>query len=110
MFAEVKSLLPIDGNDYDAEIVLQIQAGAADLTKTADVILPGEISISIDAETGAVTDESTITDPYVIRAIALWCACNIGNPPNLAQLLAAYVEQKGAMSKSSDYTDYGTGE
>ena len=110
MFAEVKRMLPISGDDYDAEIVTQIKAAALDLTRTADIILPGEISISIDAETGAVTDESTIDDPYVIRALAKWCAFNIGNPPNYAQLLAAYEDQKGAMAKSSNYTDYETEE
>ena len=107
MFADVKRMLPVSGNDYDAEIVTQIKAAALDLTRTAEIILPGEIEISIDAETGAVTDESTVEDELIITAIATWCQMRIGNPPNYDNLLRAYESMKGSLRISNDYTDYG---
>ena len=107
MFAEVKGMLPVSGDDYDKEIALQIKAAALDLTRTAEIILPGEIEISIDAETGAVTDESTVEDELIITAIATWCNMRIGNPPNYDNLLKAYESMKGNMRISGDYTDYG---
>ena len=107
MFAEVKRMLPISGDDYDAEIVTQIKAAALDLTRTADIILPGEIEISIDDTTGAVTDESTMDDELIITAIGTWCAMRIGNPPNYDNLLKAYESMKGNLRLSWHYTDYG---
>ena len=34
MFAEVKSMLPVSGSGYDRDIIIQIKAAVADLTKT----------------------------------------------------------------------------
>ena len=107
MFAEVKGMLPVSGDDYDKEIALQIKAAALDLTRTAEIILPGEIEISIDGTTGAVTDESTMDDELIITAIATWCQMRIGNPPNYDQLLKAYESMKGSLRISGHYTDYG---
>ena len=106
MFAEVKAMLPVSGDAYDAEIVMQIRAAALDLTRTAEIVLPGEISISRDAETGEITDTSTMTDELIITTIAIWCQMRIGNPPNYDQLLKAYESQKGSLRMSSEYTDY----
>ena len=46
MFAEVKDMLPISGDDYDAQIITQIKACAKDLTTSAEIVLPGEITIT----------------------------------------------------------------
>ncbi len=107
MFAEVKGMLPVSGDDYDKEIALQIKAAALDLTRTAEIILPGEIDISVDADSGAVTDNSTVEDDLIITAIATWCQMRIGNPPNYDQLLKAYKSMKGSLRLSGHYTDYG---
>ena len=111
MFQEVKSTLPISGDDYDAEIIMQIKACALDLTTSAEIRLPGEIAITRtqDQQTGAwtVTDSSTITDQLVITAIAIWCNMRIGNPPNYDNLLKAYESLKGQMRLSKSYTQYG---
>ena len=106
MFAEVKGMLPVSGDDYDKEIALQIKAAALDLTRTAEIILPGEIDISVDADSGAVTDNSTVEDDLIITAIATWCQMRIGNPPNYDQLLKAYESMKGSLRISGHYTDY----
>lgn len=107
MFAKVKSLLPISGDGYDAVICSQIMAAAADLTRTAEIVLPGEVDVKWNGET--VEDKSTVEDDYVITAIATWCAARIGNPPNYDNLLKAYESMKGNMRLSGHYTDYGAG-
>jgi len=106
MFAEVKAGLPVSGNAYDGQIVTQIYAAVLDLTRTAEIVVPGEVAISIDAQTGTVTDNSTVTDAYVITAVTLWCQMNIGNPPNYDKLLSAYETLKGNMRLSDHYTVY----
>ena len=108
MFAEVKRNLPISGNAYDFQIMDQIRAAALDLSRTAEIILPGTIDISIDAQTGVVTDRSTLTDPLVTDAIILFCQMRIGNPPNYDKLEKAYESLKGSLRLSGDYTDYPT--
>lgn len=127
MFAEVKSMLPVSGDAYDPDIVMQIKAAALDLTRTAEIILPGEIDISIetrqykddqgnpmlDEDTGepmtyqVVVDNSTLDDELIITAIATWCEARIRNPPNYDNLLKAYESMKGNLRLSRDYTDYG---
>lgn len=111
MFAEVKATLPISGDDYDEEIIMQIKAAALDLTRTSEIIMPGEIHITRtqDPETGewTVTDDSDVTDELIITAIATWCNMRIGNPPNYDALLKAYESMKGSMRLSSSYTTEG---
>ena len=106
MFAEVKEALPVSGDAYDAQIIREIKACALDLTTSAEITLPGTISILRNAETGVITDTSTLTDELIITAIATWCAMRIGNPPNYDRLLAAYESLKGQLRLSSTYTDF----
>ena len=105
MFAEVKRTLPISGNDYDAEIIMQIKAAALDLTRTSEFVLPGTIDIA-QSNQGVITDNSTVTDELVITAIATWCNMRIGNPANYDNLLKAYEAMKGALRISGSYTDF----
>ena len=104
MFAEVKDTLPISGDDYDGWIIREIKAAARDLTTSAEIELPGEIVISMDPDTGVITDSSTITDELIIATIATWCNMRIGNPPNYDSLLAAYNSLKGQLRLSKTYT------
>ena len=112
MFAEVKATLPVSGDGYDEEIIMQIKAAALDLTRTTEIVLPGVISIARtqNAQTGAwtVTDNSRVTDELIITAIAVWCQMRIGNPPNYDNLLKAYESLKGSLRISKEYTEYGT--
>ena len=107
VFEKVKDMLPVSGDDYDGQIIAQINAAVMDLTKTAEIVLPGDVAISRDDSTGAVTDSSTLEDDYVITAIATWCNMRIGNPPNYDNLLKAYEAMKGSMRISKEYTTYG---
>ena len=108
MFAEVKATLPVSGDGYDEEIIMQIKAAALDLTRTTEIVLPGVISIARtqNAQTGAwtVTDNSTVTDELVITTIAVWCQMRIGNPPNYDNLQKAYDSLKGSLRLSREYT------
>ena len=107
MFQEVKDTLPISGDDYDAQIIREIKACALDLTTSAEIRLPGTISITRNSTTGIVTDNSTLTDELIITAISIWCNMRIGNPPNYDNLLKAYESLKGQMRLSRTYTNYG---
>jgi len=102
VFEKVKAMLPVSGDAYDQEIILQIKACALDLTKTSEFVMPGTISIS-RSDQGVITDNSTVTDELVITAIAIWCNMRIGNPPNYDQLRTAYEGMKGSLRLSSAY-------
>ena len=116
VFATVKAMLPVSGDAYDGEIVTQIKAAVLDLTKTAEIVLPGEVDITrthqaattSEPEQWVITDSSTLTDELAITAIATWCNMRIGNPPNYDNLLKAYESLKGQMRLSRYYS--GTGE
>ena len=108
MFQEVKDTLPISGDDYDAQIIREIKACALDLTTSAEIRLPGTISITRNSTTGIVTDNSTLTDELIITAISIWCNMRIGNPPNYDNLLKAYESLKGQMRISNHYTHFRT--
>lgn len=115
MFAEVKELLTyISGDDYDAQIIAEIKACALDLTRTAEIVLPGTISItrtqSVITGEWTITDNSTLKDELIIKAIAVWCNKEIGNPPNYDNLQAAYESLKGSLRLSKTYTNYGNAE
>ena len=106
MFQEVKDALPVSGDAYDAQIIREIKACALDLTTSAEIRLPGTISITRNETTGIVTDNSTLTDELIIAAISTWCNMRIGNPPNYDNLLKAYESLKGQLRLSKTYTTY----
>ncbi len=116
MFAEVKAMLTfISGDDYDEKIVREIRACVLDLTRTAEIVLPGEVDITITEQPATtsepaqkvITDNSTVKDDLVIATVATWCDMRIGNPPNYENLRKAYESLKGRMRISKDYTNYG---
>ena len=111
MFAEVKAMLPVSGDDYDAQIITEIKACYLDLTTSAEITLPGTVNIT-RAEVAAttsepahweITDRSTLKDPLAITAISVWCQMRIGNPPNYDKLRQAYYELKGQLRLSKAY-------
>ena len=113
MFQEVKDTLPISGDDYDAQIIMEIKACALDLTRTAEIQLPGTISITRTQNQQGVwtiTDTSTLADELIMTAISVWCNMRIGNPPNYDNLLKAYESLKGQLRLSKSYTQYGEAE
>ena len=109
LFDRVKDALPVSGNSYDGHIITQIRAAVLDMTKTAEIVIDGVVDIERDADTGVITDNSSIEDELIITAITVWCNMHIGNPPNYEQLLRSYNSLKGSLRISGDYTDYGGG-
>ena len=105
MLNEAKKALRVTSSIYDSEIASLLMAGANDLA-IAGVILPGTVSFSVDA-LNVVTDESTLTDPLVQRAIFTYAAARFGNPPNYDKLKEAYNEQKVQLMHATGYTNYG---
>jgi hypothetical protein len=112
MFQEVKDTLPVSGDDYDAQIIMEIKACALDLTTSAEITLPGTIEITRQQVQGVwtITDTSTLTDELIMTAISVWCNMRIGNPPNYDNLLKAYESLKGQLRLSKSYTQYGEAE
>jgi hypothetical protein len=112
MFQEVKDTLPVSGDDYDAQIIMEIKACALDLTTSAEITLPGTIAITRQQVQGVwtITDTSTLTDELIMTAISVWCNMRIGNPPNYDNLLKAYESLKGQLRLSKSYTQYGEAE
>ena len=109
MFQEVKDTLPISGDDYDAQIIREIKACVLDLTTSAEIKLPGTVSITRTQNQGGgwtITDNSTITDELVITVISVWVNLRIGNPPNYDNLMKAYESLKGQLRLSKSYTEY----
>ena len=109
MFQEVKDTLPISGDDYDAQIIMEIKACALDLTTSAEITLPGTIAITRTQNQQGVwtiTDTSTLTDELIMTAISVWCNMRIGNPPNYDNLLKAYDSLKDQLRLSKSYTQY----
>ena len=114
MFAEVKSMLPVSGDDYDPVIITQIKAAVLDLESSTEIVLPGRVNITrrkksagvltaTETDEYEVIDNSTLKDELAITAIATWCNMRIGNPPNYDNLLSAYNAMKGQMRLSRKY-------
>ena len=110
LFSKVKDGLPVSGNAYDGQIITQIRAAVLDLTTSTEIVLDGVVDIERDAQTGEITDNSSIDDELVITAISVWCNMRIGNPPNYDKLLEAYNSLKGQMRLSSRYNGRGAEE
>ena len=85
VFEKVKDMLPVSGDDYDGQIIAQINAAVLDLTRTAEIVLPGEVNITRTHQ-AATTSEP---EKWVIN------------------LLKAYEAIKGSMRLSKEYTTYG---
>ena len=106
MLNEAKKALRVTATQFDSEIARLLEAGAKDL-EIAGVVLPGEVSFTIDGDT--VTDTSTLTDPLAMRAIFTYAAMMFGNPPNYDRLKEAYDTQKVQLMHAGGYTDYESG-
>ena len=108
MFAEVKELLTFiepEEESYDAQIIAEIKACALDLTRTAEIVLPGVIDISREKVLGkwVITDNSTITDQLLIQAIITYVRLHFGTPDDYDKLERSYNEQKAQLITASGY-------
>ena len=103
MLSETKLALRIKTNVYDGEIARLIEAAVGDLG-IVDVEAAG-VSFIISATTTGetVTDNSTITDQLLIRAIITYVRLHFGSPDDYDKLERSYNEQKAQLITASGY-------
>lgn len=103
MLSETKLALRIKTNIYDGEIARLIEAAVGDLG-IVDVDAAG-VSFIISATTTGetVTDNSTITDQLLIRAIITYVRLHFGSPDDYDRLERSYNEQKAQLITASGY-------
>lgn len=103
MLSETKLALRIKTNVYDGEIARLIEAAVGDLG-IVDVEAAG-VSFIISATTTGetVTDNSTITDQLLIRAIITYVRLHFGTPDDYDKLERSYNEQKAQLITASGY-------
>lgn len=103
MLSETKMALRIKTNTYDGEIARLIEAAVGDLG-IVDVDAAG-VSFIISATTAGetVTDNSTITDQLLIRAIITYVRLHFGSPDDYDKLERSYNEQKAQLITASGY-------
>ena len=103
MLSETKLALRIKTNIYDGEIARLIEAAVGDLG-IVDVEAAG-VSFIISATTTGetVTDNSTITDQLLIRAIITYVRLHFGTPDDYDKLERSYNEQKAQLITASGY-------
>ena len=103
MLNETKLALRIKTNIYDAEIARLIEAAVGDLG-IVDVDAAGVSFIIFATTTGeTVTDNSTITDQLLIRAIITYVRLHFGTPDDYDKLERSYNEQKAQLITASGY-------
>ena len=105
MLKETRLALGVTTEMYDAEFASLLMAGANDL-KIAGVKLGGEVTFTI-SNTGSVTDNCTVTDALVTRALITYVRVHFKSPSDYVQLKESYDEQKCQLMHSTGYTDYG---
>lgn len=103
LLKKTKDAMGIKTSACDGEIAGLIDAGAHDLI-AAGVRFTG--TVSFEATQSGITDNSTLTDNLVIRAIITYVRMLFRSPDDFDRLRAAYREQKGMLMHASAYTDY----
>lgn len=104
MLSEAKMALRITSDAYDLEIASLLDAGAKDLASVG-IVLPGTVAFTVS--NGAVTDASTLTDSYVIRALITYVRVHFGSPPDYDKVLESYDAQKKKLANTDAYTYWG---
>lgn len=105
MLDEAMKAVRVTNKVYETEIAHWLMAAANDLTM-GGVELGGEVTFAIGTD-DSVTDNCTVTDEFVKRALITYVAAHFGNPPNAAMLRDDYREQKAQLMHATGYTDYG---
>lgn len=110
MLNECRQALRIKTDAYDGELCSLMKAAVADL-KIAGVIIPGTVSFTATVTTAGTsyTDNSSLKDDLVKRAIFTYVRMHFGSPPDYDKLTASYDVQKVQMMHASNYTDYESG-
>lgn len=103
MLNETKMALRVKTSIYDGEIARLILAAVGDLG-IVDVEAAGvSLSIAVTTTGEAVTDNSTITDQLLIRAIITYVRMHFGSPDDYDKLERSYNEQKAQLITATGY-------
>ena len=111
MLRECKQALRITTDAYDEELCSLMQAAVRDL-EVSGVIIPGSVAFSATVTTAGttVTDNSTLTDPLVTRAIFTYVRVHFGSPSDYDRLKESYNAQKVQLMHAEGYTYYDGGD
>ena len=104
LLKKTKDAMAIKTTARDGELAGLIDAGAHDLS-VAGVRFNGTVSFEVTQS--GVTDNSTLTDNLVIRAIITYVRMYFGSPDDFERLRTAYRDQKAMLMNCSSYTDFG---
>lgn len=99
----VKMAIPVTTAHYDALISQLIDAAAEDLRIAGVPVYGVDIAVTVDGGAVTVTDNSTVSDPLLIRAICAYVRAHFGSPDDYDRLKACYDENKAQLQTSSDY-------
>lgn len=104
LLKRIKNDLRISTDLTDGSIAGYIMAAAADLRTSAGIPVEG-VSLTVDWRTDppTVTDNSTITDDLIIRAITAYVRFSYGSAYDADKQKAAYDEMKSQMQRATGY-------
>lgn len=107
MLKECKLALQVSAPEYEVEIASLLMAGANDL-QIAGVVIPGTVSFSV-ANDGTVTDNCTVTDYLIKRALFTYAASRAQwqEDSRAERFRNDYEIQKAQLMHATGYTDYG---
>lgn len=100
MLKETKLALRVNSTAYDADIASLIMAGVSDLRVTAGVDIRG---VKFTFSESGVTDESTLKDELIKRAVITYVRMHFGSPSDYDKLKASYDEQKAQLITATGY-------
>lgn len=100
MLSETRLAMRFSTTAYDMELASLLGAGKRDL-ELAGIQIAGKLLFPVSG--GIVTDESTITDELVKRALITYVRCHFGSPSDYDRLKAAYDEQKAQLMSATGY-------
>lgn len=106
MLNEAKLNLGVSASEYDPEIVSLIYA-AARIIQTKGIVFTGIVKITATTSgDGTITyaDESTITDPLIVRAILAYVKAFFGTPPDQERLIAIFDSLCRELAMTNGYT------
>lgn len=103
MINTVKMAIPVATNAYDLIIAQLIDAAVYDLQIAGIPVEGVNITVTTSGTTTTVTDNSTITDPLLIRAICAYVRAHFGSPSDYDRLKAAYDENKAQLQTATGY-------
>ena len=103
MLNDAKKALRVTASAYDGEIMSLLAAGARDL-EIAGVRVPGRVAWTVNS--GAVSDQSDVRDPLVLRALFTYARAHFGSPADADRLAASYDLQRRQLANATGYTDF----